>query len=350
MLTLWWRMDGERRQRVWSLYGWFLALMLCGSCFGAVTWAAWMQFLSNSIFGRSDTRGDDSASPSLRFLYLAVAQRWRAAFLVTYAIEFLCLSAAKLMVLDRMSSFAEGSVEKSWAACGRAVMTAVVVCNVVGLAGNIAAAAYFDQTAEFTFAASAALAASDSRSITENIQLARDRLRLAVYVVSLQNFCEVVVLLLIVLAFAVAGIACARRLSSALFGLRALSAIHGAVDAMAAVMQLRRQIVGTTGVVFATFLLQSVYSTMSAVAFKLQNNDVACTGNTQGFCNASCYNVFTHLSHWLTLTPEFQLIVVLIAKPLSLLVALWGMTSNSLKREMLSTDQREMVSNSGDPA
>jgi hypothetical protein len=243
-----------------------------------------------------------------------------------------------------MSDFAEGGVQKSWIVAGRVVMAAVVAGNVVGLAGNVAAAAYFQQTADFTFAASADLAANDFLSSADNLQLARDRLRLAVFVVSVQNFCEVAVLLLIVLAFAAAGVACARRITSAISSLRAMSGAIGADEAMALGMQLRRQIVGTTGVVFVTFLLHSVYSTMSAVAFKLQNNDVACPGNTQGFCNASCYNGYSHLSHWLTLTPEFQLIVVLVSKPLSLLVALWGMTSKSLQRRMLSSDQREMVS------
>ena len=53
MLYLWWRMDEEGRRRVWSLYGWFCGLMVCGSCFGAVTWAARMMQLEN-IFNAND--------------------------------------------------------------------------------------------------------------------------------------------------------------------------------------------------------------------------------------------------------------------------------------------------------
>ena len=36
----------------------------------------------------------------------ALSNTWLSVFLVTYAIEVLCLSAAKLTVLDRMSVFA----------------------------------------------------------------------------------------------------------------------------------------------------------------------------------------------------------------------------------------------------
>ena len=44
------------------------------------------------------------------FSFLALARSWRAAFLVAYAMDFMCLSAAKLMVLDRMSDFAAPQV------------------------------------------------------------------------------------------------------------------------------------------------------------------------------------------------------------------------------------------------
>ena len=40
MFYVWRRMQEEDRRRVWLLYGWFSRLMLCGSCFGAVSWAA----------------------------------------------------------------------------------------------------------------------------------------------------------------------------------------------------------------------------------------------------------------------------------------------------------------------
>ena len=44
---LWRLMSTENRRRVWRLYGWYSALMFCGSCFGVLTWAARMMNLGN---------------------------------------------------------------------------------------------------------------------------------------------------------------------------------------------------------------------------------------------------------------------------------------------------------------
>ena len=121
MLYLWWRMDEEGRRRAWSLYGRFCGLMVCGSCFGAVTWAARMMERMNGFNGNDAfSRGDRVQQASL----VALAESWSSLVHVMYAIDFMCLSAARLMVLDRMSDFAAGPDEvtrKRWAAGGRVV-------------------------------------------------------------------------------------------------------------------------------------------------------------------------------------------------------------------------------------
>ena len=40
---------------------------------------------------------------------------------------------------------------------------------------------------------------------------------------------------------------------------------------------------------------------------------------------------FTHVGFWMHRTPEFQLVIVLVSKPLPLLVALWGMTTGRMR-------------------
>jgi len=42
---------------------------------------------------------------------------------------------------------------------------------------------------------------------------------------------------------------------------------------------------------------------------------------------------------WITLTPAFQLVVVLVSSPLAMLVALWGMTS-SRTLQIMKTQRR----------
>jgi hypothetical protein len=330
-------MDEEERQRVWRLYGWFCGLMVCGSCFGAVTWAARMMSLVNWLNGNDAlSRGDHVQRSSLYALFYS----WTAVFFVIYSIDFMCLSAARLMVLDRMLEFAAGQDEgrrKRWAAGGRMVMAVVVLGNAVGLAANVAAAVHAQRAAEAASTASALFAANSTQAAFEYDSLMRTEIQLAVSIAAVQSFCEVAVLLLIVAAFIVAGVVCARVVSSTLHTLRVLASSIASAPA-AAGRELRRQIVGTTAVVFVAFVVRSVQSTMAAVARQLQDTATICPGGT-GLCDASCHNVFTHMHVWMLRTPEFQVTIVLLSSPLTLLVALWGMTSRQTLHAMKSKKQ-----------
>jgi hypothetical protein len=324
MLYRWFKIGEDSRRTVWQLYGWYTGLMLFGSCAGAVTWAAWMQVLQNNYVFQLDT----PISLSERLPLRAIDRRWRGAYGVMYAIEFLCLSVAKLMILERMSGFAQvGGWSRRWIVGGRIVIAVVVAGNLAGLAGNVAAAVEFEKSSNLFLAASGEFAASNTAAGQQTVEQANTSNENALRLVSVQSFCEVVVLLVIVLAFAVVGVVCARRISSAMI---LLPEMEGSGAAMAAGKQLRRQIVGTAGFVFCTFLVHSAYSILNAVVLKFQDQSNSCPENTQGFCNASCYNVFAQISEWMFWTPEFQLTVVIISKPLSLLVALWGMTNGRM--------------------
>jgi len=333
-------MEEEDRPRVWLLYGWFSGLMCVGSVFGSVAWAAWMQFLV--AFFTANTPG---LSPAQKQSLYAQAQHWIAAFYVTCAIEFLCLSVAKLLVLHRMAdviltlnrlrlspgidatdlAVAKRDITRRarrWAVRGRVVMAAVVVGNVVGLCGNVATAVLSKQTADLNNAAATAFAANSTEAANAVVVQATQSIDDANDAASVQQFCEVAVLLIIILVFAVVGISSARRVSSAL---RDMNDENGAAG-----RQMRRQIVGTTALVFVTFLLRAVFSTMNAFSNTLQIRVPICS-----FCDA-CNDVWTHMQYWLVFTPEFQLSVVLISSPLSLIVALWGMTSEGTLHYMRS--------------
>jgi hypothetical protein len=214
---------------------------------------------------------------------------------------------------------------------------------VVGLGGNVAAAVYFQRTAEYISSASAAFAANNTAHGSNFVVLAQQEAQLAASTQSLQSFCEVAVLLLIIVAFAVVGAACARRISSEQQHHDALVNAADAAAAAPAWRQLRLRIVGTAAFVFVTFLLRAVYSTMFALANQLQNasNGVNCPSSN--LCDASCYNVYKLMQTWLFYTPEFQLTVVLISSPLALLVALWGMTTDRALQQMQSNRRRRQM-------
>ena len=193
-------------------------------------------------------------------LYQAEAAKWQATFSVAYAVEFLCLSAAKLLVLDRMSDFAIANTNiidmKRWTYCGKVAIAVVVSCNIVGVAANIAAATIFSRAAE-------SYVSAHSSSVSGNVVAQRDMLsqaksqsddaRLAS---SVQSFCEVAALLLIVAAFALVGFLCLRRLHAIMCDMRASHA--NAIE----VYQLRKQILTTAVFIFFTFLLRAVFAIM----------------------------------------------------------------------------------------
>ena len=328
MFYLWQRIAEEDRRRVWRLYGWFSGLMACGSCFGAATWVVRMMQFSYSI---KSLRSSDVIE---QYSMLALSYSYRPSFTVTYAIEFLCLSVAKLLVLDRMSDFAvpeSDSLRKRVLIAWWCVLVGVVLGNSIGLLSNIVAAVFYQKAANAISTASSYYNAGNISIGNDYYQLHREELQRAFSISSAQAFCEVAVLLLIVSAFAAAGVLSALRISSSLREVRLPSSSEAVVSGR----KLRLQVVLTTTVVFFAFVLRSVFSTMYAVAYELQNS-----GNSENcdvglsFCDDQCYNVYTHILQWMSLTPEFQLMVVLLSSPVALLVALWGMTSELALRLM----------------
>jgi hypothetical protein len=340
MFYRWRRVDEEGRTEMWRLYGWFTALMACGSCVGAVAWAALMMNLVN--FYEGQVGSNDALKTSL----VALAYSWRAVFSVTYAIDFLCLSAAKLMVLDRMSVFAapQGTrLQKRWALAGWVVMAAVVLGNAVGLAANAAAAFYYHKAALAQGKASTYYAQNNTKDGLDSKSLTSEALLRAGAAVSVQLLCEVAVLLLVIIAFVVVAVFCARHFSSslAIFDAAAQRASMGRAlrlqmsAAAATGRMLRLHMLGTTAFVFVAFVLRSLFSTMHAVAFQLRSFDKGCPG---GVC-ASCQNMYGHIVNWINYTPEFQLMIMLISSPVALLVALWGVTSNSTLQLMKAQER-----------
>jgi hypothetical protein len=332
MFVRWWRMQEEDRPQVWLLYGWFSGLMFLGSVFGAVAWGAYSQFLV--LLFKSFALG--LSKVQLQSLN-AQSQYWFAAFAVTYALEFLCLSVAKLLVLHRMTNFAVAKgdgMSRRFAVGGRVMMATVVLGNALGFCGNVATAVAAKKCGDAFNSAAAAFAANKTDLGIAFSKLAVQKISDVNDVVSVQQFSEVAVLLIIIVAFTAVGAASARRVSSAL---RNMNDEHGAAG-----RQLRRQIVGTTAFVFVTFLLRAVFSIMNAVSNVLQNLSSDCADPyLLNLCDPSCFNMWDLMQWWLEFTPEFMLTVVLISSPLALLVALWGMTSKRALR-LMATDRRQM--------
>jgi hypothetical protein len=350
-------LDHDTRQRIWLLYGWFTGLMCCGSCIGAVTWAAWMQFLlayyrSNDITIRhkAEVEWESARVSCLLYAPRAFAHahvhaclfvpacaasrcrvthvqsfRWLAVFFIAESCAFCCLVIAKLLVLERMKGFVArkaAGMPRWWASGSRVLVAAAVCLNFVGACGSVGASVYSARAAGF-YSAAAANSTDYQNQITEGNHLSQ----IAASVAAIPLGCELVVLLLIVLAFSVVGCASVRRVNAAMSSMAASDGRASQVHVKG--QQLQRQIVGTVAVVFVSFLMRVVYSIMFALANGLQNSGSTCPDNS-GLCDPICHNVYSQIQGWLLYTPEFEILIVLISQPVALIIALWGMTSGHM--------------------
>ena len=112
---------------------------------------------------------------------------------------------------------------------------------------------------------------------------------------------------------------------------------------------MRRQIIATVSTVFLTFLIRAVYA--AALAASRQGGNVFLTSFSVGKqvyaskCDDSYDSLVTDLCHpcqglglivqaWLYLCPAFPFTVFLLSSPVTILVALWGMTTDSFLQSL----------------
>ena len=106
-----------------------------------------------------------------------------------------------------------GQLPKRWSAALRLLMLAVVCGNVVGVCGNVVAAVYNTEAANYASSAAAAFADGNIWSTILALEFrAREteESQAGSKMTSIQQFCEVAVLLLITFAFVTSGLAFSR--------------------------------------------------------------------------------------------------------------------------------------------
>jgi len=118
-------------------------------------------------------------------------------------------------------------------------------------------------------------------------------------------------------AFAGAGVFVAVRIRHFLAGV----GLGQSTSATRSARYLLLQTCITVAVVFATFLIRTVFETITALGEFYNLNSSSCL-----IC-APCQSEYCLISVLISVVPEVQSIVVALAKPLTLLVALWGMSS-----------------------
>jgi len=336
----WKRWSKEEKQRGWALYGWFTGLSFCGSTAGALAYACRLNNLKTLYIYFDLAAPVDPSQAIMQQIMMqtvrAESRRWAAAHYALFPFELGFVVLAKLLVLHRVQHFAvKTSHPERWRKARLGLLGAVVLLNTLGVCGNFGAAFYYNQAGDFNVDSANAFAANSTAAGKELRDISNQKDQVASGLASIQRFSEVSVLMLIIAAFLTVGIFSAQVFASALRVLftakQMLGSMAGAAveqgkqlvaEASLQGRQLQRKVLGTFVFVFMTVLVRSVFIVTYAVAQALQNVGDPCGSS---FCDP-CHNVYSHIQGWIIYTPVFQHVAVLIASPVALLVALWGMS------------------------
>ena len=289
----------------------------------------------------------------LQFAMISQADAAQAAFYVLYALHFLCLASAKLMVLDGLTLYAHQRVLiakgmdkrfKLLRVAATAVAIAACVCNMVGLVANSVAAYFFSRGADFEAKASGQYARGDTDA-NQTVAQASRLFTLGNAANSVQNYTEALVLVVIVVVYFAAVLAVMRILnigSRIADNIIKLASKQGqqrirevAASGAAAGGRMRFRITLAARVCCASFFFRASWSILVAVSQSGYDYSPLCGDYPSGQC-MSCQPVGVAIRFTLFFTPEAQMLVELLSSPLPLSFALWGMTSDRDRQELYS--------------
>jgi len=269
----WFRMQQELRKAMWWLYGRFTSFCALGSCCSAISFFANAQVLAYFFKAYNSDR---EITMSEKMFLLAASDYWACVFYIFSSLDFAFLSAAKLMVLNRMLEFSlrnpatlSSSVnldQPRVMSISKAAMTVVTLINCIGVIGSVVTTVMNAQAADLYSNSATAFASGQNTTGQALFQQAGLKNDLANQTASVQQFCEVIALVIIIVSFTAAGFLCFLRLRSVAEFARFYSPATSQVSFIASFRRLRLRIFGTVAVVFITFLLRAVFAIMNAVS------------------------------------------------------------------------------------
>ena len=294
----------------------FTLAAFVGSVCGVVTWSLYLAadvlYIDALRLGAKDLAKSSSELGANYTLF--------AASNVFKSLAFVFVSVAKLMVLDRMTQFAvmraQEALVRRIGAVQRVVLCIVLAVNAVAVAASLASTAYYSLAAGADASAAAAFSSNQTDAGELLLLEAKRHASVGNTCLAVAHTCNVCCLLVIMTAFASAGCFVAARIRHFLAGV----GLGQSTSAARSARYLLLQTCITVAVVFATFLIRTAYETVEAMG-EFDNLNSSCD-----VC-ASCQSEYYLIHLWIAAVPEAQSIVIALAEPLTLLVALWGMTS-----------------------
>ncbi len=319
----WKRLDESDRDTIWRLYGVFTFFAFVGSVCGALTWSV---YLTRQVlyYDALRLRVKDPIKSSTE---LSASYTGYPAFHVFKSLAFLFVSVSKLMVFDRMIQFsakrAQGALVRRLATFQRVVLGIVLVVNAVAVAASLASTAYYSLAAGADASSAAAFSNNNTKAGHSFLLDAESHLTVGYTCIAVAHTCNVGSLLVIMTALAGVGVFVAMRIRHFLAGIRQFTAggVGHSTSAARSARYLLLQTCITVAVVFLTFLIRTALETVEALG-DFYNLDIS----SCGLCEP-CQSEFFLIRVTISAVPEVKSIVVALAEPLTLLIALWGMTS-----------------------
>ena len=309
---LWWRRfvsDGAKT-RMWPLLGRFNALVCIGSIAGVIAWVGYM-YTTIILINIDQFQYLAGMSPLESYTHYASFARWLSVFYVPYAIEFACLIASKLLLLQHLTSIIVRGAQAQGvnaATCVNAatavpkaflvIAAAVVLCSFGGMGAYFTASVYHAQIAE-SFDSAAAACDSSGSNTNASLAFASEGYNLftkSYTLASIENVFEALALLVTSAAFVVAVTASVSALSraehvasSALLSAQSRSTVsrnHARRNASAvaimddtihASINQRRRLVAACVVILVTFIVRATFNLFQTVAFFSDPQNPACS-------------------------------------------------------------------------
>jgi hypothetical protein len=284
--------------------------------------------------------------------------RFAAAHFMTYPFELAFVTLANLCVLHRLYTFSiSGSPSVAWERAAWAFRSCMVACLLVGIGGNFAAGALYLQSADSHSDAVTAWANNRTATAKQYEKQAAALNTQANAMTSVQRFSEATVLLALIAAFLFVGYKSFRIIFVALRNLSRTSVANRnsthqsqklklvadakqklIADASHQARKLLRKVIVTF--LLGSGILRAIFQIMYAVAMSGQDLTNTCSTSSCDPCKnvtpprhrpphvlaSHMSQVYSNIQYWILYTPAFQMITMLIASPLTLAVALWGMS------------------------
>ena len=303
----------------WPHHRAFLSLVLAGSCVGAA--AAFFR-MHQVFYGISASKYDAGAD----FLRIDAQSDWNGAwFYLLTPWETACLLFAKLLVLNRMRAFAHRfgtsrpSLVSRWSGLNsqQPYFATIILLLLIGACSYSAGAGFYFQSSAMK-SSSSSLNMSDplvKAAVFADAAVLYNKSRLCL---SVHDFSESFMLLIIIAAFCIVGLHIKQRVQSVLGKLPALS-YKVTQDAHDEGTRVNRRISAAVVSIFISFLLRFAWILVNAIA-ALAVKDPACESEC-----AACQSSGYVLSKIMFLAGEIRAAWCMLSNPIALTISIIAM-------------------------